>query len=138
MISAQVKRRQLIRKWPEKLNDVNKAFLPQAGGIVEEQAARTAPRDQGQLSGSIKLRLTADSAIIAATASYAADVEYGTRPHVITAKNARVLTDGKNFFGKTVNHPGTKAQPYLRPALLENKTKILRLWRRIFRSVYGR
>lgn len=39
-------------------------------------------------------------------------VANGTRPHVITAKNAKVLTNGSKFFGKKVNHPGTKANPF--------------------------
>lgn len=48
---------------------------------------------------------------------YAAVVEEGSAPHVITIKNKKVLTDGKVFFGKSVNHPGTRARPYLRPAV---------------------
>lgn len=39
-------------------------------------------------------------------------VANGTQPHIITAKNAKVLTNGIKFFGKTVHHPGTKANPF--------------------------
>jgi len=53
---------------------------------------------------------------------YAAVVEFGSRPHVIRAKKAKVLANKKTgqVFGKEVNHPGTSAQPYMRPALLES------------------
>ena len=112
MISAQVKRRQLIRKWPEKLNDVNKSFLPQAIEIVEQEAIRRVPVDSGTLRASIKQRVKKDSATVGTAENYAPHVEYGTVK--------------------------MKAQPFLRPALLNNKTNIMRLWRRIFRSVYGR
>jgi hypothetical protein len=49
-------------------------------------------------------------------------VEVGTRPHVIRPKNPRgwlrwTGPDGRVHFAKKVNHPGTRAQPHLRPAL---------------------
>ena len=49
-------------------------------------------------------------------------LETGTRPHKIVAINSRVLTDGENFFGKEVNHPGTRAYNFYRNALNNNKT----------------
>ena len=52
---------------------------------------------------------------------YPTYIEFGTAPHVISIKNKKVLADGKGkFFGKKVNHPGTQAKPFLRPALDEN------------------
>src|ERR1035441_9399261 len=41
-------------------------------------------------------------------AEYAPYVEFGTGPHVIEAKNARVLANAKTgqFFGRRVNHTG--------------------------------
>jgi len=51
------------------------------------------------------------------TSGYGGILEVGSAPHLITVKNAKVLTDGKIFFGKTVHHPGTKPHPYFKPAL---------------------
>lgn len=53
-------------------------------------------------------------------------LETGTRPHKIVAINSRVLTDGENFFGKEVNHPGTRAYNFYRNALNNNKTNYKR------------
>lgn len=53
-------------------------------------------------------------------------LETGTRPHKIVAINSRVLTDGENFFGKEVNHPGTPAYNFYRNALNNNKTNYKR------------
>ncbi|MFI7630269.1 HK97 gp10 family phage protein [Microbispora rosea] len=54
------------------------------------------------------------------TASYGADVEYGTDPHEIRAVNAKALhwvdAEGNDIFRKRVWHPGTSPQPYMRPA----------------------
>lgn len=40
-------------------------------------------------------------------------MEQGTAPHTIRVRNARVLTDGAQFFGTQVNHPGTRPYRYL-------------------------
>jgi hypothetical protein len=49
-------------------------------------------------------------------------VEYGTRPHVIRPKRPDgtlhwVGNDGMSHFAKQVHHPGTRAQPFMRPSL---------------------
>lgn len=43
-------------------------------------------------------------------------VEFGTRPHNISAKPSAWLFF-KNMFAKTVSHPGAKPKPFMRPAL---------------------
>lgn len=63
---------------------------------------------------------------IGSSVSYAPDYEYGTAPHTITVKDASVLTNGKSFFGKSVNHPGTPAYAPLRKAWRSNKKQLLR------------
>lgn len=49
---------------------------------------------------------------------YALPVELGSRPHVIRSKGDYPLrgADG-TVYGREVNHPGTPAQPFLRPAV---------------------
>jgi hypothetical protein len=48
------------------------------------------------------------------TASYAPYVEFGTKPHVITAKNAKALYwPGAAHPVKSVNHPGTKPNDFM-------------------------
>lgn len=69
------------------------------------------------------------------TAKYAADVEYGTKPHIISIKNKRVLTDGKTFFGTVVKHPGTTAQPFLRPAVWSNIARIVDIYKKVYEAV---
>jgi hypothetical protein len=60
----------------------------------------------------------------------AAYIEYGTRPHTIRARNARVLafeTSGGTVFARSVNHPGTKANPVLGNALESSQEGIVQL-----------
>jgi hypothetical protein len=48
-------------------------------------------------------------------ASYAPYVELGTGPHIIRAVNKKVLANVQTgqIFGPVVNHPGTKANPFM-------------------------
>jgi hypothetical protein len=51
-------------------------------------------------------------------AAYALPVELGARPHVIESHGDYPLRDRKgNVFGRSVQHPGNPAQPYLQPAI---------------------
>jgi hypothetical protein len=97
------------------------------------------PRKTGHLGRSILPgHVDRDSAQVTVNADYASAVEFGTKRHVIVPKKASVLAwpaaesgrrlsgrartgkaKGATAFAARVNHPGTKAQPYLIPAALE-------------------
>jgi len=47
-------------------------------------------------------------------------IEFGTSPHKIRIKNAKVLSDGVDIFGTEVNHPGYKGNPALRRSYYKN------------------
>ncbi len=51
---------------------------------------------------------------------YAAHVEWGTRPHIIRARNARMLRftmGGRDVFRRSVRHPGTRPYRFMQNAL---------------------
>ena len=54
---------------------------------------------------------------------YAASVEMGSRPHVIRSHGPWPLRNRETgqVFGQVVHHPGTKAQPFMRPALYKQR-----------------
>jgi len=95
--------------------------------VVEEMgddARRYAPVDTGNLRDSIHVEHEAPGrSRIAAYADYAAEVEYGTRPHVIEPNTKEALAWPGMVGGpyKKVHHPGTEAQPYLRPAVYKRR-----------------
>lgn len=47
-------------------------------------------------------------------------IEFGVNPHVINAKNAKILTDGNIDYGKTVSHPGLRGESTLRTSVFDN------------------
>lgn len=88
---------------------------------AEETAKRLCPIDEGALVASITGETEHDHMQSRLTAGgdgvdYAAVVELGGRPHEIRSKGPWPLRDKNgNVFGRVVQHPGTPAQPYLRP-----------------------
>lgn len=99
---------------------------------IEGDMVLLCPADKGDLrsaigyttamgkNGNIPLQSGADG-VVGVNKEHAPPVEFGTQPHVITIKTARVLTDGVDIFGIRVNHPGTQAQPFVRPAGDQNR-----------------
>jgi len=112
MINVSVERKRLIKKWPTKMKDVNDKFLPQAAKIVEAEAKRRAPVDTGRLRSSINSGVSGDVAKVGTDVEYAPYMEYGT---------SRFPT----------------GKPFLRPALDVSRKALVKLYRQIFRRVYG-
>lgn len=89
---------------------------------IEGTGQILAPRDVGNLANSISTDIDPDGmgGEVGPTVDYGDDVEYGTQPHVIRARNGGKLVfrgrDGGLVFVDEVNHPGTPPQPYMGPA----------------------
>jgi HK97 gp10 family phage protein len=110
-------RRALVRQ----SDDVRRALV-QTGVDVQNRARQLCPVDTGRLRSSIVHHVDGSARVSGVTVgtnvSYAADVEYGTAPHVILPKNKKALYwPGASHPVSKVNHPGTRAQPFMRPAL---------------------
>ena len=95
---------------------------------VVNRAKVLAPVDTGRLRASIRVEsrrtLTLRSVYTIGTdVSYAPFVHDGTRPHRITPRNAggvlRFRMGGRIVYARYVNHPGTRARPFLDRALRE-------------------
>ncbi|MFF8447876.1 HK97-gp10 family putative phage morphogenesis protein [Streptomyces leeuwenhoekii] len=89
---------------------------------VQNEARRRAPVDTGRLRSSIVSRAETSGRsvgyVVGTNVNYAAAVEYGTSPHVIKPTTKKALYwPGAAHPVAQVNHPGTRAQPFLRPAI---------------------
>lgn len=119
---------------------------------VERTATIRAPVDTGTLQNSIGYsRVESAHYLVGTNVEYAPHVEYGTDPHVIAPNNGDVLAFEveRNAFGlddetivtsEPVQHPGTPAQPFLRPALREHRSDLVEdiedAIRELFREVF--
>ncbi len=106
--------------------------------VIQREAERLAPKKRGfsspkSLVSRIIRRRKSDAEVsevqvsILAKAPHAHLVHFGTAAHEIRAKRKKVLADkaaGK-IFGKTVKHPGAKAQPFLSRAFESKKREAL-------------
>lgn len=99
------------------------AYLERLATAIETDAKAAAPVDTGDLAASIEHEVRGRTARIGSNLDYAAAVEMGSVPHIIRVKNATVLanSDTGQVFGTEVHHPGSKAQPYLRPSLFRQR-----------------
>lgn len=107
-------------------NSAFKRFLFRIGSGVRYRAKQVAPYKTGKLKEDIQVfDNRADSLSIGVgntmLVSYAKFVYFGTRPHIIKPKKMKALANKKSgqIFGKSVNHPGTKANPYIEKAFSE-------------------
>jgi hypothetical protein len=109
-------------------------MMERLGLAARDEAKRLVPRKTGNLGRTIRTEGATERSVRVVAGGtrevgYAAYVEKGTGPHVIVPRKARVLAWGgarrlsgnlrsgasPEFFAMKVNHPGTKAQPYLVP-----------------------
>ena len=112
--------------------ELGEKVLTRLGLSTVREAKLLVRRRTGNLGRSIHIASkSATSVVVVASASYAADVEFGTRPHTITPKAKKALrfaaspggarlsgTPRKGaavVFAKVVHHPGTRPYPFLLP-----------------------
>lgn len=94
-------------------------LIEAANYILTEMEIRV-PVDTGELRNSLSVQVMGDRVRIGPTADHGVYVEFGTQPHEIRPKTAggtlRFTINGRVIYAKVVRHPGTKAQPFVRPA----------------------
>lgn len=93
-------------------------LVESANFLLTEMEIRV-PVDTGALRESLGVRVEPTRVLVGPSAKHAPYVEFGTSPHVIKPKNKKALAfqaGGKTVVVKQVRHPGTRAQPFVRPA----------------------
>lgn len=114
------KRLQMAANLAPKL--VDKFLVEQVAKPAVEEMRREAPVVSGKLRDSLDYQhpTTLKVKIGSFGVPYAKFVAEGTKPHTIEPKKASVLAftvNGTKVFAKKVNHPGTKANPFMSDAI---------------------
>lgn len=81
-------------------------------GALRDSARITAKVKDGVATASVKV---GGKTKRGASVFYAHMVEFGTKPHKIKARRGRTLLF-RGVFVKEIDHPGAKAQPFMRPS----------------------
>ena len=121
---------EVIKLSNEVEEDVKKVVKNSAFSI-EANAKSNLTKNKSVATGHLRRGISTDIKGLEATIhtsniKYAPHVEYGTRAHIIKAKNKRFLYwEGAKHPVKKVNHPGSKAKPFLIPAFNQEKDQFL-------------
>lgn len=113
----------------EKLADTTNLedALGKACAIVETSAKKKAPKDSGDLRRSITSKVENNKGIVFTPLFYAPYVEYGTGLFAESGGRTDVPWNYQDDKGNWHSTSGMKPQPFMRPALYENKEEILRI-----------
>lgn len=103
--------------------------LGKACALVEKAAKEKAPKDTGELRRSITSRVEGTEGIVFTPLDYAPYIEFGTGLFAEEGGRKDVPWNYQDDKGEWHRTSGMKPQPYLRPALNENRDEILRILR---------
>jgi hypothetical protein len=115
-----------IELTPEQHDAFMNYFKYYLGLFLTQEMAKKAPVDKGILRGSINFETT-DYGVKITMVDYAVHVEFGTKAHIIEPKNKQALRfkiGNKTIITKKVQHPGTDAQPFIRPVLFNDLPRL--------------
>lgn len=114
--------------------NIMRGAMRAGANVIKDEAKMQAPRDSGLLASSIRTAVSLRRGTVTAsvkaggrgkkgqgTAWYARLVEIGTKAHIIAAPPGSALNVSGTVV-RSVQHPGAKAHPFLRPAM-DNKAR---------------
>jgi len=124
--------RQAMERAPQLMvNEASKA-VQKSLVVLHGRAVKEAPANKGISTGNtlrqrIRSRMvTRLRGVVESFAPYSIFVHEGTAPHLIVPVNKKVLANKRTgeIFGKRVNHPGTRPNPFLSRAVERSQSKI--------------
>jgi HK97 gp10 family phage protein len=101
--------------------NIMRSALRAGAKVILEEAKQNVPVSSGDLRDSLRVSTSSKKGLVTASVKagnkkvwYSRLVEFGTAPHSIRARSGFLNFGG--IFTKSVEHPGSKAKPFLRPA----------------------
>lgn len=108
-----------------------KALMNKACALVERSAKQNAPKDTGELARSITSKVEVEGenvvGIVYTPLEYAPYVEFGTGLFAESGGRLEVPWNYQDDEGNWHSTSGQKPQPFMRPALDENREEIKRI-----------
>ena len=125
----------ILRELPDEIKNDVRIVVKNSAFNIERNAKSSASVKTGHLKRSISTKMgDMEATIHTSNLKYAPMVEFGTRPHIIKAKNKKALYwKGASHPVKQVSHPGSKAKPYLIPAFEKEKDQFLEKLKEVIR-----
>jgi len=141
-----------LKRYPSIAEPILQKAIEGTGFVFQKNTMRNnpVPYRTGNLLMSFRFRSKPGEARWSPTANYAQFVEFGTRPHVIMPRNRKMLRwnagSGGRYvtsrsgrqryqsgqssfvFAQKVNHPGTRAQPFMGKIVERSQDEVTRLF----------
>ncbi len=121
-----------LEKLISKLNKLSDQQMEQALNkaciLVENQAKENCPVDTGELRMSITHYVEGDAGVVGTNKQYAPYVEYGTGLFAVEGNGRQTPWSYQDAKGEWHSTKGQKPQPFLEPALLDNKKNIIKIF----------
>lgn len=113
-----------LRKMPMEMTKQLDTAVRRTLALVQNNTMREAPVNKQSGGGNLRQSITTTvtgvaSGKLTVESSYGVFVHEGTAPHTIRPSNKKALANTRmgKMFGKKVEHPGTKANPFLARAV---------------------
>ena len=103
------------------------ASLAKACALVEASAKKKAPKGNGALRNSITSKVENNEGVVFTPLEYAPYVEFGTGLFAESGGRTDVPWNYQDDKGEWHSTSGMKPQPFLRPALNENRERIIEI-----------
>lgn len=115
----------------DRLDDIPalEGALGKACALVERTAKQLAPKDTGALRRSITSKVSGQEGVVYTPLEYAPYVEYGTGLFAEQGGRKDVPWWYEGDDGQWYKTSGQKPQPYMRPALDQNRNEIIRIFK---------
>lgn len=120
-----------LRKMPVAMTRELDTAVKRTVALVQAKTIKEAPVNKQSGGGNLRQSITS---VITGTAKgkvevgsgYGLFVHEGTRPHIILPRNKQALANvrGGQFFGKKVQHTGTRPNPFMKRAVEESAEEI--------------
>jgi HK97 gp10 family phage protein len=113
----------------EQLDDTSNftPALQKACAVIERAAKQKAPKDTGALRRSITSEVNGLEGVVFTNLEYAPYVEYGTGLFAENGGRADVPWNYQDDEGNWHSTSGQHPQPFMRPALNENREKVINI-----------
>ncbi|MEH6868948.1 HK97-gp10 family putative phage morphogenesis protein [Bacillus safensis] len=118
----------LMRKIEQlgKMNDQVKSGAVNAGAeVIKKEMERRNPSSQHKI---VSQQQRPDTVEIGPSYGFftAHFFEFGTSRHLIEIKNRKIMSDGAKLYGKTIDHPGQRPQPFIEPSFIDKKDEAVK------------
>ena len=129
----------MLGELPDEIKDNVRKVVKNSALNIEKNAKSNLTSNKSVVTGHLRRGIATkigdmEATIHTSNIKYASMVEKGTRAHIIRPKSKKALYwKGASRPVKQVNHPGSKAKPYLIPAFEKEKDQFLEKLKEVIR-----